>query len=101
MTPKTNREIVIEYEQIKLIRKRAKTEFSHCEHCGETADFVPLDAAAELFETHSDDLVAFIRSNTCHHRPAAATTMLCINSLLATIKTKSLDHQFKLEGEKL
>jgi hypothetical protein len=100
MTPKTNREIVIEYEKIQLIRKRAKTEFSHCEPCGKHSDFVPLEAAAELFETHSDDLVAFIRSNNCHHRPAA-TTMLCINSLLATIKTKSLDHQFELEGEKL
>ena len=98
MTPKTNREIVIEYEKIQLIRKRAKTELSHCERCGETADFVPLDAAAELFETHSNDLLAFVRSNSCHHR-RETTTMLCIKSLLATIKTRSLDQQLKLRGE--
>jgi hypothetical protein len=89
---------VIEYERIQLIRKKAKTEFSHCESCGAQSDFVPLDAAAELFETHTDDLLAFIRGNNCHHT-ASATTMLCINSLLATMKSRSLDHQFKLEGE--
>lgn len=93
-----NREIVIEYERIQLIRKKAKTEFTHCEACGEPSDFVGLDTAAELFETHRDDLLAYLRRNNGHHT-TSTTTMLCINSLLATLKTRSLKHQFRLEGE--
>lgn len=97
MTTQRQREIVIEYERIQLIRKKAKTELTHCERCGGESDFVAIDAAAELFEIHIDDLFAFIIGNDCHHH-AAAKTLVCINSLLATIKTRSLDHQLKLVG---
>jgi hypothetical protein len=100
MTTHSQREIVIEYERIQLIRKKAKTEFTHCDTCGRDSDFVAVDAAAELFEIHIDDLLAFINGNNCHHH-ARVKTLVCINSLLATIKTRSLDHQLKLEGRTL
>ncbi|MFN0138695.1 MAG: hypothetical protein ACKVQW_01240 [Pyrinomonadaceae bacterium] len=97
MTTHSQREIVIEYERIQLIRKKAKTEFTHCDECGGEADFVAIDSAAELFEIHIDDLSAFINGNNCHHH-TAAKMLVCINSLLATIKTRLLDHQLKLGG---
>lgn len=97
MTTPSQREIVIEFERIQLIRKKAKTVLTYCEMCGGEADFVAIDAAAELFEIHIDELFAFINGNNCHHH-AAAKMLVCINSLLATIKTRSLDHQLKLGG---
>lgn len=100
MTPKTHREIVIEYERIQLIRKKARTELMHCEACGRDADFVAPETAAKLFEIHIDDLLAFISGNNCHHR-AAGKTLVCVNSLLATIRTRSLDQQLKLPGDKI
>lgn len=56
MTPKKLREIVIEYERIQLIRKRAKTELAHCGKCDQGSDFVPLLDAADLFGTTDMDL---------------------------------------------
>ena len=48
MTPKGKREIVVEYEQIRLIRKRARTALAHCDKCGTEADFVRLTDAAAI-----------------------------------------------------
>ena len=52
MAPHQNREIVNEYERIQLIRKKAKTEFTHCDTCG--------GEAGELHLTETGRSVALV-----------------------------------------
>lgn len=87
MTVKKQREIVIEYERIQLIRKRAKTELAHCGKCDQGSDFVPLLDAADLFGTTDTDLFHFISSNDCHyHLDATSRIFLCVTSLIESLK---------------
>lgn len=95
----TNREVVIEYERIQLIRKRAKTDLANCPRCGHTADHVSLETAIDLFETTADGLCDFVEKNNCHHHKATTGTLLCLDSLLAVMKTRRL-RQGKLLGER-
>ena len=100
MKVKRHREIVIEYERIQLIRKRAITERAHCHDCGHEADFVTLPDAADIFGTTETDLFHFLQINNCHYRVSNETkTQLCLVSLLACMKTKTLNQQIKMIGE--
>ena len=83
-TVKKQREIVIEYERIQLIRKRARTELANCLECGGDTDFVTLTSAAELFDRTEDEIFQFIQQNRCHYRADDADKIqLCLTSLLA------------------
>ncbi len=94
------REIVIEYERIQLIRKRARTELASCSECSGQSDFVGLHEAAQLFEANESDLFRFAQNNDCHYRTIANTNIqLCITSLLACMKTKTLNQQIKMIGD--
>jgi len=94
------REIVIEYERIQLIRKRAKTELACCCKCSRQSDFVSLRDAAELFEAKESDLFDFAQNNDCHYRGDTETSIqLCITSLLACMRSRTLDQQIKLIGD--
>ena len=99
MTPNQKREIVVEYEQIRLIRKRAKTQLAHCDKCGTEADFVRLTDAAELFESDADDIFKFANGSGHYRTANGGDIMLCLPSLLACMKTKTLNKQIKMIGE--
>ena len=99
MTPKRKREIVVEYEQIRLIRKRANTELAHCDKCGGEADFVRLTDAAELFETNADDIFKFANGSGHFRTANGGDITLCLPSLLSNMKTKTLNEQIKMIGE--
>ena len=100
MTETRQREIVIEYEHVQLIRKRAKTELAHCSECGGDGDFVHLKQAAELFGTPENELFDFIQNNYCHYRAGfEAKIQLCLASLLACMKAKTLNNQIKMIGD--
>lgn len=86
MTAKRQREIVIEFEKVQLIRKRAKTTLRHCAGCGAEADFVKLGAAARIFDTRNGDLAAFVASNAVH---MDADIDICIPSLLAVMHART------------
>lgn len=83
-----DREVVIEYERIQIIRKRAKTDLAACSGCGRSSDHIRLEAAVELFETTAEGLCDFVESNRCHHQLAATGTLLCLDSLLAVMRTR-------------
>ena len=90
MTAKRQREIVIEFEKVKLIRKRAKTLLVNCRGCGRSTDLVPLLEAAELFETAPDNLLRFGKENDCHYQILdEGNIYLCLVSLLAGLKRKN------------
>jgi len=95
MTVQRQREIVIEFEKVQLIRKRAKTTLRQCPGCNGEADFVELRAAAELFDTADGDLAAFVASNAVHHD---TDIDICIPSLLAVMHARTNGHEIKLIG---
>jgi len=96
MTTKRQREIVIEFEKVQLIRKRAKTTLQRCEGCNAESDFVGLREAAELFGITVGDLTKFVVSNAVHFRDEEYGTAICIASLLAAMQTRN-----RLPGTKL
>ncbi|MBK7512213.1 MAG: hypothetical protein IPI76_08115 [Chloracidobacterium sp.] len=97
MTPKGKREIVVEYEQIRLIRKRARTALAHCDKCGTEADFVRLTDAAELFETNADNIFKFANGSGHFRAANGGDITLCLPSLLAAMR--STTKQIKMIGD--
>ncbi len=85
MTAERQREIVVEFERIQLIRKRAKTRLSFCDHCGRNSDQVGLVAAAELFDIPAADLESFVNANNVHFD---ADSQICLTSLLGAMNDK-------------
>ncbi len=86
-----SREIVIEFERVQLITKKAKTRVVLCTECGSETDFVSLRDAAELFDTEIDLLTSFIAANGCHFRTdSVGSPFVCIHSLLDAMRRQSL-----------
>ena len=83
MTAKRQREIVVEFEKVQMMRKRAKTLLMHCDSCNTVSDAVSQIEAAKLFETSLDKLNRFIEQHNCHyHVSYEGHKWLCITSLL-------------------
>ena len=93
MTTQRQREIVIEFEKVRTIRKRAVTTLAHCNECGGEADFVALQTAAELFDTAHGDLAAFVAANAVH---TETNIDICIPSLLAVMHERANGNGVKL-----
>ena len=88
---------MIEFERVRMIRKRAKTTLAFCAGCGGEADQVSLVEAAELFETSPGRLYEFIKENDCHYYVSwNGTTYLCIASLLAIMHERVNGNGVKL-----
>lgn len=100
MKMQKHREIVIEFERVQLIRKRAKTHLIDCRECRREVDFVTLREAATLFGTSVEQLFEFIKINNCHYEiDAGGEIFICLVSLLAQMKAKTNISQIKLIGE--
>lgn len=96
MTTKRQREIVIEFEKVQLIRKRAKTTLAYCKACNANADFVGIAAAAELFGISASDLTQFVVSSAVHHANEQTDTAICVASLLAIMHERHNDGGVRL-----
>lgn len=89
MTLKRQREIVIEFEKVQTIRKRAMTRLVDCGECRETSDAVSLHEASELFETTYEQLFEFVLLNRGHYHVSIDDRVyLCVPSLLEIMKRK-------------
>ncbi|CAN5360196.1 hypothetical protein BH10ACI3_BH10ACI3_24660 [soil metagenome] len=100
MTAPKQREIVIEFERVQLIRKRAKTEIRNCDGCGAESDTVSHVEAADLFEMTPGDLFHFIQQNDCHyHVSYNGKTYLCVTSLLERMNQKNSTRLLTAKGE--
>lgn len=94
------REIVIEFERVQIVRKKAETHLDFCCECGREVDFVPLKEAAALFLTPTESLLHFVRVNNSHLTIDTDGEMIvCLASLLARMKAKSNVAQIKLIGD--
>lgn len=100
MKPNGTREIVVEYEQIKLIRKRASTEVAYCPDCGDMADFLQLADATGLFESDGERIIRFCNGNDCHYVTREDGEIgLCLPSLLASIRSQAKSTEIRLIGD--
>ena len=100
MTAQRQREIVIEFEKVQTIRKRAKTTLAVCHGCGAETDAVSLIEAGELFETTNDDLFQFIKQNGCHYHVGDGNRIyLCVTSLLKCMQQKNQTRRIGAKGE--
>jgi hypothetical protein len=94
------REVVVEVERIKRIRRRMRTSLRFCSDCSRSTDFIPLAKAGGLFGATPEELFEFIRSNHCHFLvDNEGEIHICLPDLLAAMSRKLETGTFKLLGE--
>lgn len=95
--PDEKREIVIEFEKVQMIRKRARAIYTYCRRCGGEKDFVGMHAAAALFDITVDQLSSFVSANSVHVSSAGAGGAdLCVASLLEAMQSQQNRRELKL-----
>lgn len=93
------REIVVEIEQVRRIRKRVASQIRYCFECRRHTDFLALGKVSQLFERDTDELVRFIRANGCHSQGHDTDLQICVTALLQAIENTSRLSKMKLIGE--
>lgn len=84
------RNVVVEFECVQIIRKRCKTHVMACRCCGRETDFLSLEQAAQLFEAAACDLFRFLKENACHFKTCPAGIVhICLATLLKTMRERS------------
>lgn len=97
MTAPHKREIVIEFEKVQMIRKRARTTYTYCRGCGDATDFVGVRAAAGLFGITIDELSAFASANAVHIAAVGDDGRgICVASLLEVMQSKQIGNSPRL-----
>jgi hypothetical protein len=97
MKVQKQRELIIEFERVQLVRKKAKTHLLFCRHCGREVDFVSLREASSLFTTPPENLLQFIKINHSHFETDVdGEIYVCLISFLTCLKTKTNFPQIKL-----
>jgi hypothetical protein len=94
------REVVLEIEHTKIVRKRARTSLRYCRNCERTTDFITIAAAAELFSTTPAALFEFSQSYVCHFRiDNGQDVLLCLTDLLDAMSKRMKKGTVKLLGD--
>ena len=90
MREKTEREIVIEIEIVRRIRKRARTTLDHCSHCGKDVDLLDLDALSELLEMDEGSTAALVADTSIHRGGRGdADNRICAASLISVLESRA------------
>lgn len=94
-----SRQVVVEIEHVKVIRKRAKTYLRHCRECRQQRDFLPVKRAAELFSIDQSALIEFAGENHCHYSiDENGDIQLCLTDLLAGMSRRMKSGKYKQIG---
>ena len=94
------REIILEFERVQVVRKKAQTQILFCRSCGREIDFVSMREAAALFTTQAEKLLQFVRLNKSHFETAAdGEIYICLVSFLTAMKAKTNLSRIKLIGD--
>ena len=100
MTSDLHREVVVEIEHTRVVRKRAATHLRYCRGCARSTDFLLLTKAAELFDLEPVRIFDFIRTNSCHFAVGKEGEIyICLNDLLTTVGKGMKNGKVKLLGE--
>lgn len=93
------REIVLEIERVRVVRRRMKTSLLSCRGCAKSTDFVELAQAAKLFGITNEELYDFISTNRCHFNVGCGGDIfVCVTDLLAAMSRRLKTANFKLLG---
>ena len=94
------REIVVEIEHTKVVRKRASTSLRYCEACGGQTDFVTLTKAAELFELTPAMIYEFMKMYSSHFVASGEGEIyICLSDLLTAMSKRIRKEGIQLLGE--
>lgn len=100
MTSEIKREVVVEIEHIRVVRKRAATQLQYCRGCMRSTDFLHLTKAAELFDVAPVKIFEFTRANSCHFAVGTEGEIyVCLTDLLVNVGKKMKNSKVKLLGE--
>lgn len=96
MREKTEREIVIEIEIVRRIRKRARTTLDHCSRCGKDVDLLDLDTLSELLEMDEGSTAALVADTSIHRDgQGGSDNRICAASLISVLESRA----YRLETE--
>ncbi len=93
MTKNGQREIVVEFETVRTIRRRTRSTIVICPECGSESDLVSISAAAELFAIGVDELNSFADANGVH-RPM--NEQICVKSLLSVMNSQKFRKEIRM-----
>lgn len=94
------REVVVEIEHTRVVRKRTSTSIRFCPGCGKQTDFVPLAKAAELFDLAPATIYEFITRYSCHFAAGKEGEIhICLADLLTAMGKRIRKGNIKLLGE--
>jgi hypothetical protein len=97
MKMQKKREIVIEFERVQLVRKKAQTHLIFCRRCSSEVDFIAMREAVALFTTSAENLLRFVRASQSHFEAGAdGEIFICLFSFLTAMKAKNNLSRIKL-----
>ncbi len=100
MKVQKQRELIIEFERVQVVRKKVKTHLLLCRDCGREVDFIGLREASSLFTTPTENLLQFIKINHSHFETGAdGEIYVCLISFLAYMKRNTGLSGIKMLGE--
>jgi hypothetical protein len=87
------REIVVEFETVRSIRRRTRSTIAICPECGSESDLVSISAAAELFGIRVEELSSFADANGVHRQ---IDEMICVRSLLSAMNRQKFRKEIRM-----
>ena len=85
------RELIIELERVRLVRRRVATVRMFCNGCSEYGDFVTATRLAAVFEIPITDHLSVLGRYGIHTESSATGIVhVCSRSLLAALNRKNL-----------
>lgn len=83
-------EVIVEFQRVQTVRKRAKTHLRTCTRCGKKTDFISLAQAARLFEVSASKILGFVKDNSCHLETYHAGDIhICLPAFIAQMRDRS------------
>ena len=100
MTSDLHREVVVEIEHVRVVRKRMATHIRYCRGCMRSTDFLLLTKAAELFDVAPIQIFEFAQTNSCHYAVGKEGEIyVCLTDLLNHVGKSMKNKKVKLLGE--
>jgi hypothetical protein len=99
MTP-PGRELVIEVECVRVVRRRVRASKEFCSPCGVTVDTVEAADLSSMFEITQSELVSRLCGIGVHiNRKPSGDLSVCYHSLQAALRRENLLPRSSLPGK--
>jgi hypothetical protein len=88
MKVEPTREIVIEIERVRTIKKRCRTRMLFCSECAAETDFITLRETASLFEVDLPLVRRFVRHHIFQSNENEGDLLVCLTSFLEKMRSE-------------